>query len=161
MEFPFRIFGSTPEFDQPENVHILIPYCLKSPECPFDRMSDMCRFGCGLCDAETIIKWAEENGYRYCVTRGSVFYETYLPKYRDTMRLLITFGCKAGFIEDDVNKLIETHGFSLIFIETDSTCKTDDVEAAKDGRSKLQNHIAGLEEKLSIVENYLQSIASS
>lgn len=157
MESPFRLFGSAPEFERPENVHVLIPYCLKSPECPFDRMNDKCRFGCGLCDAEMIIKWAEENGYRYCVTRGSIFYETYLPKYRDIMELLVTFGCEAGLIEGEVKKLIETQGFSLIFIGTEFTCRTDEVEAAKDGRSKLQNHIEGLEEKLSIVKNYLQS----
>lgn len=154
-EFDFKTFGSEKKHIDPAGIHVLIPYCLKSPVCPFGRFNDECRSGCGLCDVETIVSWAKNNNYHYCVTRGSVFYESYLPKYLDSMEILISFSCSAGFVEDEIQKLINEYNFSFIFVEMMLTCKTDGLEAAKDGKTKLQNFVEQLEQKLYTIEEYL------
>ena len=80
-DFNFKTCGPEKNFVDPAGIHVLIPYRLKSPVCPFGRFNDECRSGCGLCDVETTVTWANKNNYHHCMTRGKVFYEQCAPKY--------------------------------------------------------------------------------
>jgi hypothetical protein len=156
MESQFLLFGNRKTTDDPSAIHVVIPYCLKSPDCPHGRSNSKCTVGCNLCDCETIIRWTKKNGYHYSITRGSIFYESYLPKHEDNLEIIITFSCLADEMKVEVQKAISNFDFSLILLTTALTCRTEDIQEAKEGDAKILNHVDDLEQKLCSIEHYLR-----
>lgn len=157
MTSSFYIFGPEKRPQDPRTIHVMIPYCLKNPDCPFERHTNECQSGCGLCDCEQIIQWAQSNDFHYAITRGSVFYETYFPQYKDSMELIITFSCLVDEMKTEVQKAINEYRFSLILIKTALSCRSEDVQGAKHGDADILNYVDDLENKLKNIEQYLFS----
>lgn len=156
MTSQFRILGLRQKPENPAEVHILIPYCLKSPDCPCDRYSSEC-ISCGLCDAETIIEWAMKNGYNYWISRSTAFYESYLPNNIGNMAVIVTFVCDADYIKTEAPELVNKYDhLSLILANMRLSCRNDEIEKTKDGEARFLNHVKDLELVLHGIEKHLK-----
>lgn len=151
-------YGSVGRQENPTRVHVLVPYCLKSPDCPRGRFTSECVCGCHLCDCKTIFKWAMKNNYHFAVTRGSIFYESYLPLYKESIGIIITFSCLVDEMKLRIQKVIDEFDFPMVLLTTALTCKTEEIQEAVEGGAKILNHIENLEQKLCSIEQYLRAL---
>jgi hypothetical protein len=155
MELLFRILGSRNKPENPEKVYIVIPYCLKSPNCPCGRYSSEC-ISCGLCDVQIISEWAKNRNFKCHVVRDSDFYESYLPHNIGNIDVMIGFACSADYIETAAQELVsEYKDLSLILVNMKLSCRVNEIEKTKKGGAKLQNFVENLESALYDIEKHL------
>jgi hypothetical protein len=156
MKSPFSIVGQRNKPENPARIHVLIPYCLKSPDCPCGRYSSDC-VHCGLCEVETIIEWATNNDYKYWVSQNTAFYESYFPNNIENMAVIVTFVCNADYIKTAAPRLVYEHDhLSLILANMRSSCTADEIERTKDDGARFLNHVENLELVLPSIEKYLE-----
>lgn len=153
MNTLFSIHGSEKKPKEPARIHVLVPYCLKSFDCPCGRDSSEC-VSCGLCNVGTIVEWALSNSYSYQVLSQTAFFESYLPNNIDSMDVIIGFIC--NYSKSGAPRVVSQHAcLSLILVSMKLSCRKDEIEKTKSGGAKIENHVKDLEQVLFSIEKYL------